>query len=367
MSTDLLFRPFESEKLTLKNRIVMAPMTRSFSPGNVANDMNAEYYRKRAAGGVGLIVTEGTCVGHKAANGYPNIPYIATDEQIEGWKQVVELVHAEGGKIMPQLWHVGSLRRAGTMPEGDVPGYGPSGLVMPGKKRCHEMTEEDIQDVIRAFADSAKLAQSVGFDGVEVHGAHGYLLDQFFWEGLNERADKWGGSLVKRTRFAAEIIKAIRAEVGPDFPIILRWSQWKQQEYSARLANTPEELAEFLKPLSDAGVDIFHCSTRRFWEPEFEGSDLNLAGWTKKITGKPTITVGSVGLDVAFAEEGQTGFSEAKPVSLEKLTDRMENDEFDLAAVGRALIANPDWANKVKESAHGELASYTKEMLTNLA
>jgi len=367
MSTDLLFKPFESANLTLKNRIVMAPMTRSFSPGNVPNDLNVEYYRKRAAGGVGLIVTEGTCVGHSAANGYPNVPYIATDEQLEGWKKVVDAVHAEGGKIVPQLWHVGSLRKLGTEPDPEVPGHGPSGYVMPGKKRCHEMTEDDIQDVIAAFADSAKRAKAVGFDGVEVHGAHGYLLDQFFWEGLNERTDDWGGSLVKRTRFAAEIIKAIRVEVGPEFPIILRWSQWKQQEYSARLVNNPDELAEFINPLSDAGVDIFHCSTRRFWEPEFEGSDLNLAGWVKKLTGKPTITVGSIGLDAAFTEEGQAGFSEAKPESLDKLTDRLSKEEFDLVAVGRALIANPDWANMVEKEAHSELAPYTKDMLMKLA
>jgi len=367
MSTDLLFKPFESKNLTLKNRVVMAPMTRSFSPGNIPNDMNVEYYRKRAAGGVGLIITEGTCVGHKAANGYANIPYIANDEQLAGWKKVVDAVHAEGGKIVPQLWHVGSLRKPGTEPNPDVPGFGPSGLVMPGKKRCHEMTEEDIQDVISAFADSAKRAQSAGFDGVEVHGAHGYLLDQFLWEGLNQRTDEWGGSLVKRTRFVAEIIKAIRAEVGPDFPIILRWSQWKQQEYSAKLANTPAELEEFLAPLTEAGVDIFHCSTRRFWEPEFEGSDLNLAGWVKKITGKPTMTVGSVGLDAAFAEEGKADFADAKPASLEKLIDRLEKDEFDLVAVGRALIANPNWANTIQAEAHGELAPYTKDMLMKLA
>jgi len=367
MSTDLLFKPFETKNLTLSNRIVMAPMTRSFSPGNVPNDLNVEYYRKRAAGGVGLIVTEGTCVGHKAANGYPNVPYIYGDDQLAGWKKVVDAVHAEGGKIMPQLWHVGAVRRPGTEPDGEVPGFGPSGLVMPGKKRCHEMTEEDIADVIAAFAKAAADSKAIGFDGVEIHGAHGYLLDQFFWSGLNERTDKWGGSLVARTRFAAEIIKAIRAEVGADFPIILRWSQWKMQEYEAQLAANPAELEQFLAPLTDAGVDIFHCSTRRFWDPEFEGSALNLAGWTRKITGQPTITVGSVGLDSAFAEKGQAGFSEAKNVDLDKLMARMENDEFDLVAVGRALIANPDWANKVRSAAHDGLAAYTKDMLTKLA
>lgn len=367
MSTNLLFEKFTSEKLTLDNRVVMAPMTRSFSPGNFPNDLNVEYYRKRAAGGVGLIITEGTCVGHKAANGYPNIPYIAGEKALAGWEKVVDAVHAEGGKIVPQLWHVGSLRRPGTEPDPEVPGYGPSGLVSKGKKRCHEMTQEDINDVIKSFAQAAADAKEVGFDGVEIHGAHGYLLDQFFWADLNERTDEYGGSLVKRTRFAVEIVKAIRARVGEDYPIILRWSQWKQQEYTARLANTVEELEQFLAPLVEAGVDIFHCSTRRFWEPEFEHSDLNLAGWVKKITGKPTITVGSVGLDKAFTEEGETGFSEAQPASLDGLTSRMANDEFDLVAVGRALIANPEWANKVKAEAMQDLMPYTKEMLTQLA
>ncbi|WP_255833399.1 NADH:flavin oxidoreductase [Kordiimonas sp. SCSIO 12603] len=367
MSNSILFKPFESENLSLDNRIVMAPMTRSFSPGNVPNDLNVEYYRKRAAGGVGLIITEGTCVGHKAANGYPNIPFIHGDEALAGWKKVVDAVHAEGGKIMPQLWHVGSVRRPGTEPDETVPGYGPSGMVMPGKQKCHVMTEEDIADVIAAFARAAADAKAIGFDGVEVHGAHGYLVDQFFWGGVNVRDDQWGGNLVKRTRFAAEIIKAIRAEVGPNYPVILRWSQWKQQDYSVKLVDNSSEMEQFLAPLTDAGVDIFHCSTRRFWEPEFEGSDLNLAGWTRKITGKPTITVGSVGLDSAFTEEGQKTFSEGNIVNLDKLTERMERDEFDLAAVGRALIANPDWVEKVRSDAMEDLSPYTKEMLMKLA
>lgn len=366
MSNSPLFQPFELGTLHLDNRIVMAPMTRSYSPGNVPNQKNIDYYRRRAAGGVGLIITEGTCVGHKAANGYPNVPYFYGEEALEGWRKVAKAVHEEGGKIMPQLWHVGSVRKPGTEPDPDVPGFGPSGLVMPGKKRCHEMTEQDISDVIEAFAQAAEDAERIGFDGVEVHGAHGYIIDQFFWAGLNERTDDWGGDLVKRTRFAVEIIKAIRKRVSKDFPVILRWSQWKQQEYSARLTETPEELAEFLKPLVEAGVDVFHCSTRRFWESEFEGSDLNLAGWVKKITGKPTITVGSVGLDAAFTEEGQREFSEASPVSLDGLEKRLTDGEFDLVAVGRALIANPNWANQIKNQESADLKPYIKDMLTKL-
>ena len=181
------------------------------------------------------------------------------------------------------------------------------------------------------------------------------------------RDDQYGGDLAARSRFAIEVIKAVREAVGPDYPVIFRWSQWKQQDYSARLVETAEELEAFIKPLSDAGVDIFHCSTRRFWEPEFEGSDLNLAGWVRKITGKPTITVGSVGLNADFLPEaGDTDFKNAEPASLDNLIQRMDNEEFDLVAVGRALIANPDWANKVKENQNDDFVAYEKEMLNKL-
>lgn len=360
-----LFKPFKLGNLELNNRIVMAPMTRTYSPGNVPNDLVIEYYRRRAEGGVGLIVTEGTCVGHKAATGYPNVPFMAGEKPLAGWKKVVEAVHAAGGKIAPQLWHVGGVRKPGV--DGDEPGHSPSGKGKPGKVTGHAMTKEDIDEVIAAFAQAAKDSKEIGFDAIELHGAHGYLIDQFFWDGTNERDDEYGGDLAQRSRFAIEIIKACREAVGPDFPIILRWSQWKQQDYEARLVETPEALEAFLKPLSDAGVDIFHCSNRRFWEPEFEGSDLNLAGWTRKITGKPAITVGSVGLNADFLPE--TGFSEfksAEPASLDNLVQRMDNNEFDLVAVGRALIANPDWANKVKDNLHSELASYNSGMLKDL-
>jgi 2,4-dienoyl-CoA reductase-like NADH-dependent reductase (Old Yellow Enzyme family) len=155
--------------------------------------------------------------------------------------------------------------------------------------------------------------------------------------------------------------------VGSEFPIILRWSQWKQQDYTARLAITPEELARFLMPLSNAGVDIFHCSQRRFWEAEFEGSDLNLAGWTQRITGKPSITVGSVGLDADFTPKpGEMTFREADPASLDTLLHRLDNQEFDLVAVGRALIANPNWVNLVEAKRMDDLKPFRKEHLGEL-
>ncbi|MBQ0726155.1 MAG: NADH:flavin oxidoreductase [Thalassolituus oleivorans] len=369
LSNAALFQPIELGPLSLRNRIVMAPMTRTFSPGNVPNDLNVAYYERRAENEVGLIITEGTCIGHKAANGYARVPFIYGEEALAGWKKVVDAVHAKGGKIAPQLWHVGSIRKEGVEPDVSVPGYSPSGLIRPGKEGGIAMTKQDIDDVVEAFAQAAVDSQRIGFDAIEVHGAHGYLVDQFFWEGTNQREDEYGGDLVARTRFACEIVSAIRERVGPDFPIIFRFSQWKQQDYSARLANTPEELDAFLKPLVNAGVDIFHCSTRRFWEPEFEGSDLNLAGWTKKLTGKPVITVGSVGLTASFIDEEKHDMVDASGVataSFTELEQRMNNDEFELVGIGRALLQDPEWVIKIREGRYDELEDYSKQSLMQL-
>src|SRR5581483_7353429 len=147
------------------------------------------------------------------------------------------------------------------------------------------------------------------------------------------RQDIFGGTqLPQRSRFAIEVLKAVRAAVGADFPVIIRLSQWKQQQFDAKLAGDPREMEAWLQPLADAGADAFHCSTRRFWEPEFEGSDLNFAGWAKKLTGKPTITVGSVGLTGEFVTSFQTG-ERSQPASLDELVRRLERGDFDLVAV----------------------------------
>lgn len=363
------FEPFAMGQLALKNRFVMAPMTRSFSPGNVPNEKVVAYYQRRAANQVGLILSEGTCVGHAGSSGYDNVPYFYGDESLAGWKQVIDAVHAEGGKMMPQLWHVGAIRDPEKDKTSDAPAYSPSGLIRPGKQRGAAMSGQDIDDVIDAFAQGAADAKRLGFDGVEIHGAHGYLLDQFFWEGTNQRDDQYGGDLVKRTRFVAELVEAVRSRVGVDFPICLRWSQWKQQDYTAKLANSPAELETFLTALCDAGVDIFHCSTRRFWEPEFADSELNLAGWTKKLTGKTTITVGSVGLNGQFIDEEKRDMvdhSGADATRLEELERRIEAGEFDLVAVGRALLQDPEWVLKVRDGRLDEMQNYTKASLMTL-
>ena len=366
-NVDALFQPFEFKELKLRNRIVMPAMTRHGSPENIPGDEVREYYARRAKS-VGLIVTEGTCINHPAANAYQNVPFFYGEEPLAGWKRIVDDVHAQGARIVPQLWHTGSARHPGASPDPAVPAFTPSGLTQKLEPLCHEMTEADIADVIEAFAVAASDARALGFDGVEIHGAHGYLIDEFFWEKSNRRQDRYGGSLLNRGRFAAEIISAVRERVGPSFTVILRWSQWKQQDFEARLVTDPASLEAFLAPLVDAGVDIFDCSTRRYYQPEFAGSNLNLAGWVKKLSGKPTIAVGNVGLDGDFlsGERNRVSIQAAQLGSLDNLLERLAADEFDLVAVGRALIANPNWAEIIRAGDHAALKPFEKAHLRKL-
>jgi 2,4-dienoyl-CoA reductase-like NADH-dependent reductase (Old Yellow Enzyme family) len=367
--TATLFRPFTHKGLSLPNRIVMAPMTRSFAAGGLPGKAQADYYAARATGGVGLILSEGTVIDRPDARNDPGIPFFH-GAALEGWQTVIDAVHAVGGKMGPQLWHVGAVPSltAGYTPVGEF--ESPSGLVAPGKPRGKAMSEEDIADSIDAWARAAADTQRLGFDVLEIHGAHGYLIDQFFWAGTNERTDAYGGATLReRARYAVEVIAAMRAAVGPHFPILLRVSQWKQQEFTARLAETADAMADWLCPLVEAGVDILHCSQRRFWEPEFPEIDgeegLNFAGWAKKLTGAPTISVGSVGLSGDFLRA--FAGDESQPASLENLLRRMESDEFDLIAVGRALITDANWTAKVRQGRMDELQGFRTEALATLA
>jgi len=365
MSLESLFLPFQVKTLKLPNRVVMAPMTRSFSPAGVPTAQVADYYRRRAEAAVGLIISEGTVVNRPSAANDPNVPHFWGADALPAWKQVIDGVHAAGGVMAPQLWHVGAARNRRTDWVAPGPVDSPSGLSSPGKKFGEPMTDAAIADTIAAFARAASDAKALGFDAIELHGAHGYLIDQFFWGGTNERTDRYGGAtLVQRGQFAAEILRAVRAEVGPDYPVIIRLSQWKSQDFTVQMAKTPQQMEDWLRPLADAGADMFHCSQRRFWEPEFEGSDLNFAGWAKKLIGKPTITVGSVGLTGEFI--AAFGGESSKPASLDELLRRLDRGDFDLVAVGRALINDPHWVQKIRDGRQGELMDFSPACLGTL-
>lgn len=374
-----LFQPFDVGRLHLANRTVMAPMSRYLCPEETPHDGVVNYYARRAAGGIGLIISEATYIPHPSAHSYENVPLFYGEAALAGWKRVIDAVHAAGGRMFPQLWHTGSFRQIGMHPDPAVPGFDASENLNTFEHTTHRtkaMTETDIADIIAAYAAGARSARMLGFDGVELHGAHGYLIDSFFWRETNRRADRWGGDIANRMRFGVEIVKAIRREVGPDFPVSFRWSQFKQQNYRAKLAETPSELEQVLTPLVDAGVDIFHTSTRRYWEAGFRDlSPLTLAGWAKAITGRPVIAVGSVGLGgvAATAKTSPThvdsttiAFADAPLDGVDKVEALLEAGEFDLIAVGRAVLADAEWANKVREGRFDERRAFAKELLRTL-
>jgi 2,4-dienoyl-CoA reductase-like NADH-dependent reductase (Old Yellow Enzyme family) len=352
MNFEPLFAPFQYKGLILKNRFVMAPMTRTFSPDGVPTQQVADYYARRAAAGVGLLLTEGTVIDRPSSKNQKDIPDFYGNAALQGWKQVADDVHAKGGKIAPQLWHVGNI---------------PMGWAAPAPFESPQtMTLQDIQHTIKAFADAALNAKNLGFDSFEIHGAHGYLIDQFFWEVTNTRTDEYGGKTIKeRSRFAVDVIKAMREAVGPDMVIIMRVSQWKQQDFDVKLAGNAKELEEWLLPLAEAGVDIFHGSQRRYWEAEFKGSDLNFAGWIKKVTGQPVITVGSVGL--ASDVMGMFMHGEgSETADMTEMLRRFERGDFDLVAIGRALLQDPEWVQKIKMRRFDEIKAFDAASLQGL-
>ena len=363
-----LFEPVQIGSLRLRNRVVMAPMTRQFSPGGVPTAEVGDYYVRRARGGVGLIITEGLEIGHPASVHHTDIPDFHTPAALDAWAEIAVRVQAEGAAFVPQFWHVGGYRSViADVSAPEVSAVSPSGVYRPGDPFGDPASDEEIAAVVEAYAAAAEAAFRLGCDGIELHAAHGYLIDQFLWSSTNHRSDGYGGDLAGRSRFAVEVVQACRRRTSPTFPVILRFSQWKTQDYTARLFAGPDELGQFLALMVDAGVDVFDCSTRRFWTPEFEGSDLGLAAWTRRLSGRPTMAVGSVGLDsdvVAslHAREDASGVS-----SLDVLHEMLARGDFDLVGVGRALLADPDWCAKVEAGDLGALRGFRRAQLEVLA
>lgn len=360
-----LFQPFTVNGLTLPNRFVMPGMQRMWCEQGRPLPRLAPYYRRRVEGGVGLVITESCAVDHPSSTQTPMFARI-TDATLDAWAGCVAAVKDAGGHIFIQLWHEGAVRKeGGDGPYSHYPSISPSGLVYAGKPNGRAAATDDLDAIRDAFVRGARAAQQIGADGVEVHACHGYLLDQFLWAETNRRTDGYGGDDIRaRVRFPAEIVAGIRAAVGPDFVISFRFSQWKEVNYEARVAPTPEDLAAMLSRLRAAGVDVFHASARRFWIPEWPGSDLGIAGWTKSLTDAPVTGVGSVGLDTDVMENffgkeaqatGESGFRE--------LLRRFNNREFDLISVGRGQIGDPDWVNKVRAGRYEEIRLFTKKDL----
>jgi 2,4-dienoyl-CoA reductase-like NADH-dependent reductase (Old Yellow Enzyme family) len=334
-----LTAPVTVAGLALSSRLVMAPMTRFRSPGGVPTPEVAAYYARRAEHGIGLIVTEGTLVDHPSAGHETTVPRMTPGAAEAGWHRVTDAVHRAGGRIAAQLWHLGSERR----PVDGRLAWTPSGI----GTGTRAMSGSDFDTLLSAYGSAARVAARAGFDALEVHAAHGYLLDEFLWPQTNRRTDRWGGTPAQRAAFPAAVVRAV-ASAG--LPVIVRFSQFKERDYTARIASDPAELAVLLDAFADAGAAMLHASQRRFWEPAFEGSPLNLAGWARRLTGLPTVTVGSVGLtrDILQSE------------LMCRLIDGLIDGEYDLVALGRILLANPSWATLAAAGQLDKITDYVK-------
>ncbi|SBT40794.1 oxidoreductase [Micromonospora auratinigra] len=337
-----LLDPTTLAGLPLKSRFVMAPMTRLRSPGGVPTPEVAAYYRRRAENGIGLVITEGVLVGHPSAGHETTVPRMTAGPAEDGWRRVTDEVHAVGGRIAAQLWHLGGARQ----PVDGIAAWTPSGV--PGNS--HPMTLTDIDAILAAYRDAAGVAVRAGFDAVEIHAAHGYLLDEFLWPYTNRRSDRFGGSPAARAAFPAGVIRAVRTAVPATMPVIVRFSQFKERDYAARIAESPAELATILDAFATAGADVLHASQRTFSTPAFPGSPRNLAGWATHLTGLPSITVGSVGLTRDFL----------RSPALDDLLRRLDAGEFDLVALGRILLGNPAWVTLAAAGRLDDIHDYRK-------
>jgi len=224
MSQSDLFTPYQAGALSLANRVVMAPLTRNRAPGSLPNALMAAYYAQRAS--AGLLITEATAISHQG-QGYADVPGLWNDEQVKGWRAVTDAVHAAGGKIVTQLWHVGRVSHTELQPGGGAP-VAPSAITAKTKTvLIHDgvpafadtsapraLESAEIPAIVQDYRRAARNAIAAGFDGVEVHAANGYLIDQFLKTGANQRSDEWGGSIENRARFLLEVMRAICDEIG---------------------------------------------------------------------------------------------------------------------------------------------------------
>jgi 2,4-dienoyl-CoA reductase-like NADH-dependent reductase (Old Yellow Enzyme family) len=364
-----LFAPISLRGVTLRNRFVMPAMQRGFMNDGAPAPRMVEYLRRCAAGGAGLIICESTSPDHPSGYWAPMIGRLDA-ATLPAWQRVIEAVHAEGARIFIQLWHPGVMRRvAEDHPLAHFPSLSPSGLIQAGRPHGRAMTDSDLAELQTAYVRAALDAQRLGADGVEVHAAHGYLMDQFLWAETNQRSDGYGGAtLAQRARYPAEVVAAIRRAVGDEFPLSLRFSQFKEVDYGATVAASPEELRDFLLLMRGAGIDMFNVSSRRFAKAEWPQSaqpHWSIADWTRSFAGVPVMTTGSVGLNVEmFANLFDDKDPDETPVErdLTELATRVREGRVDLVGVGRMHIANHDFVNKVRAGRFSEIELFRKQV-----
>ncbi|SNB73648.1 MULTISPECIES: alkene reductase [unclassified Agrobacterium] len=342
-----LFEPAQAGDIALANRIVMAPLTRNRSPGAIPNNLNATYYEQRAT--AGLIVTEGTPISQQG-QGYADVPGLYKREAIAGWKQVTDGVHSAGGKIVAQIWHVGRISHTSLQPHGGQP-VAPSAI--PAKSKTYiinddgtgafaetseprALTIDDIGLILEDYPSGARAALEAGFDGVEIHAANGYLIEQFLKSSTNQRTDEYGGSIENRTRFLLEVVDAVAKEIGagrtgirlsPVTPANDIFEADPQPLYNYVVEQLGKRNLAFIHVVEGAtgGPRDFKQGDKPFDYAAFKAAYRNAGG---------------KGLWIA-----NNGYNR------ESAIEAVESGKVDAVAFGKAFIANPDLVRRLKNDA----------------
>ena len=346
-------RPGSIGSLDLTNRLVVAPMTRvSAHPDGVPTEAMADYYVEFAAGGFGMVVTEGIYPDAAYSQGYLNQPGLVTPEHVAAWRTVTERVHAEGARIVAQLMHAGALTQGNPHRDGSLgpsavpplgemmPAYGGSGPFLTPR----EATPADIEEVVDGFAAAARNAAAAGFDGVEVHGANGYLLDQFITEYTNQRTDEYGGSTANRARLTAQVTARIASEAPEGFVVGVRVSQTKVNDLVYRWSGGADDVKVIAALLADAGAGYLHVASEgRSWFDTARLSDgTTVTGLAREVSGLPVIANGGM----------------HDPDQAERVLDA---EHADFLSVGHGALANPDLPRRLASGI--DLASFDPAML----
>jgi 2,4-dienoyl-CoA reductase-like NADH-dependent reductase (Old Yellow Enzyme family) len=345
-----LFEAGEIRGVKTANRSVVSPMTRtSATEDGIVTDQMAEYYASYARGGWGLIITEGVYIDLKYSQGYTFQPGIATDEQRDSWRKVVDAVHAEGVPIFMQIFHCGAINQGNRWVEGSIAPsvVKPKGEQIPryrggagGFQTPREITREEMAEIVQSYADAARRAIEVGFDGVEVHGANGYLPDEFLTVYANQRDDEYGGPIENRIRYHCEVMQAVRDAV-PDHPVGVRISQTKVNDFEYEWPGGDDDAKVVFSSLAKTGIDFLDCSAHLGLAPVF-GTERSLSGLAREYSGLPVMANGKL---------DEPGDAEAA----------IAKNEGDFVAIGKSALADYNWPKKI--AANGDRVPFNPGMV----
>lgn len=350
-----LFQPLRVGGLSLPNRLAVAPMTRvsATAEGHATKQM-ADYYEAFAAGGFGLVITEGLYTDKAYAQGYLFQPGLADDAQRDAWRTVVDHVHAHGGRIVAQLMHAGALSQGNPH---RIPTKGPSSVLPAGQQMAfyrgegpyrmpEAMSAEEISEAVEGFAQAARRAQEAGFDGVEVHGANGYLLDQFLTAHTNLREDRYGGSLANRLRLTVDVMKAVRRSTGEGFIVGVRSSQGKVNDFSHKWEGGEADAAQIFGTLGALPIDYLHTTDFEAWRPAFGEQGPSLAALARRHVSVPILANGSL------HEKTQAD-------------NMVARQEADFISLGRGALTHADWPARLRAGEVHE--TFDRWLLTPIA